>query len=112
MLRNFYDELNEDNFKKITYTIYNKMDDENYITYLEKKFNEVFSVEDFKYYDFDLTDKEKFLLKMHNKDYLNNVKILKKEISTDGIKVYVDFEEGIVRVVKLNKINLNGDYCL
>ena len=112
MLRNFYDELNEENFKNITYTIYNKMDDENYIAYLEKRFNEIFSIDDFKYYDFKLTEKEKFLLKMHNKDYINNIKCLKKKISTDGIKVDVYFNEGIVRVVKLNKINLNGDYCL
>ena len=41
-MRDFYKELKENCFKKITYTIYNKMDDENYITYLEKKFGEPF----------------------------------------------------------------------
>lgn len=112
MVRDFCSELKEENFKKITYTIYNQMDDENYIAYLEKRFNDIFSIEDFKYYDFELSDKEKFLLKMHNRDFLLNVKSLKRVISKDGIKVYVDFENGIVRVVKLNLINLNGDNSL
>lgn len=112
MVRDFCSELKEENFKKITYTIYNQMDDENYIAYLEKRFNDIFSIEDFKYYDFELSDKEKFLLKMHNRDFLLNVKSLKRIISKDGIKVYVDFENGIVRVVKLNLIKLNGDNSL
>lgn len=112
MVRDFCSELKEENFKKITYTIYNQMDDENYIAYLEKRFNDIFSIEDFKYYDFELSDKEKFLLKMHNRDFLLNVKSLKRVITKDGIKVYVDFENGIVRVVKLNLINLNGDNSL
>lgn len=112
MVRDFCSELREENFKKITYTIYNQMDDENYIAYLEKRFNDIFSIEDFKYYDFELSDKEKFLLKMHNRDFLLNVKSLKRVITKDGIKVYVDFENGIVRVVKLNLINLNGDNSL
>lgn len=112
MVRDFCSELKEENFKKITYTIYNQMDDENYIAYLEKRFNDIFSIEDFKYYDFELSDKEKFLLKMHNRDFLLNIKSLKRVISKDGIKVYVDFENGIVRIVKLNLINLNGDNSL
>lgn len=91
MKRDFYSELNEENFKKVTYTIYNKMDDENYITLLEKTFGEPFSVEDFKYYDFELTEKEKFLIKMHNKEYLNNIKDLKNKLKIMGVKVYTDF---------------------
>lgn len=112
MVRDFYSELKEEDFKKITYTIYNQMDDENYIAYLEKKFKDIFSVEDFKYYDFELSDKEKFLLKIHNRDFLLNIKNLKKLISKDGLKVYIDFECGIVRVVKLNNVDFNGDNCL
>lgn len=91
MKRDFYSELNEENFKKVTYTIYNKMDDENYITLLEKTFGEPFSVEDFKYYDFELTEKERFLIKMHNKEYLNNIKDLKNKLKIMGVKVYTDF---------------------
>lgn len=110
--RDFSNELKEENFKKITYTIYNKMDDENYIAYLEKKFNEVFSIEDFKYYDFELDEKEKFLLKMYNKDFLSNIKNLRKNIVKDGIKVYIYHEQGVIRVVKLNKVDLNGNYSV
>lgn len=92
-MRDFYSELKEENFVKITYGIFNKMDDEDYIAFLEKKFGEPFSVEDFKYYDFPLTDKEKFLIKMHNKDFLMNVKILRNNLKIEGIKVYVDYNE-------------------
>lgn len=92
MSRDFYNELKEENFKKVTYTIYNKMDDENYISFLEKTFGEPFSVEDFKYYDFDLTDKERFLITMYNKEYLTNIKNLKNQLKIVGVKVYVDFK--------------------
>ena len=92
-MRDFYKELKENCFKKITYTIYNKMDDENYIAYLEKKFGEPFSVEDFEYYEFPLTDKEKFLIKMYNKDFLLNFKNLKKHLKIEGVKVYIDYNE-------------------
>lgn len=105
MVRNFYEELKEENFIKITYGIFNKMDDEQYISFLEKKFKEPFSVEDFKYYDFNLTDKERFLIKMHNKEYLTNVKKLRECLSEKiGVKVYVDYNIGNVRVVKLNSV--------
>lgn len=103
MIRGFCSELKEENFKQITYTIFNKMDDEQYIKFLENKFNDLFSIEDFKYYDFDLTDKERFLIKMHNKEFLKNVKNLKECLNNKvGIKVYVDYNSGNLRVVKLN----------
>ena len=94
-MRDFYEELKEENFKKITYGIFNKMDDENYIAFLEKKFGEPFSVEDFKYYDFPLTEKEKFLIKMNNKDFLMNIKRLRNHLKKEGVKVYTDFNERI-----------------
>lgn len=107
MVRNFYEELKEENFIKITYGIFNKMDDEQYISFLEKKFKEPFSVEDFKYYDFVLSDKEKFLIKMHNKEFLKNVKTLRESLKDKiGIKVYIDYNVGNIRVVKLNSVLL------
>lgn len=107
MVRDFYGELKEENFIKITYGIFNKMDDEQYISYLEKTFKEPFSVEDFKYYDFVLTDKEKFLVTMYNKEFLKNVKTLKENLKNRiGVKVYVDYNVGNIRVVKLNSVIL------
>ena len=80
------------------------MDDDGYINFLEKKYNEPFSIEDFEYYDFILGDKEKFLLKMHNKEYLKNIKNLKEKISNDNDnKLYVDYNNSLVRIVKLIK---------
>lgn len=92
MVRDFYSELKEENFKQITYAIYNKMDDENYVKSLENRFNELFSIDDFKFYDFNLTDKEKFLIKMHNRKYLKNIKTLKSHLNIEGVKVYVDYD--------------------
>ena len=105
--RNFYDELKEEIFKPITYGIFNKMDDDGYINYLEKLHKEPFSIGDFKYYDFELTDKEKFLIKMHNREFLKNVKLLKQKLSEyKDIILYIDYEIGLIRVVKLNKLML------
>lgn len=105
MLKDFYAELDEKKFKPITFTIYNKMDDESFVTCLENFYGEKLSIDDFKYYDFELTDKEKFLVKMHNSDFLDNIKLLKEKIKKcHGAKIYVDYEQGLIRIVKLNSI--------
>lgn len=105
MVRDFLNDIKEDKFKKVTYTIYNKMDDEQFIIFLENTFNESFSIEDFKYYDFDLTEKEKFLIRMHNKEYLQNIKNLKESLNEKiGAKIYVDYDSGKLRIVKLNNV--------
>lgn len=107
IVRDFYSEIKEDNFKKITYTIFNKMDDEFYVKFLEQKFDELFSIEDFKYYEFNLSEKESFLIRMHNKEYLKNVKKLKDTFSkVIGVKIYVNYKEGKILIVKLNKIKI------
>ena len=105
--RDFFEELKEEVFKPITYGIFNKMDDDGYINYLENLHKEPFSIGDFKYHDFNLNDKEKFLIKMHNREYLKNIKSLNQKLSEyKDIILYIDYEIGLVRVVKLNKLKL------
>ena len=106
-VRNFYEELREENFKRITYGIFNRMYDEGIIDSLEHLYKEPLSIEDFKYFDFELNDKEKFLLKMYNREYLKNIKNLKiRFINKREIVLYINHEEGLIRIVKLNKIVL------
>lgn len=105
--RDFVDELNNAVFKKSTYTIYNMLDDEKYIELLEKIFKEPLSIEDFEYYDFILDEKEKFLLKMRNKKITDKIKILKNRfLGKSGIKVIVDYDNGLIRIVKLKRIDV------
>lgn len=100
--RNFYEELKEAVFKPVTYTIYNKIDDECYVSFLNKKNNTIYSIDDFVYFDFNLEKKEQFLIKMYNKEYLKNVISLKNALKNiNEIKIYVDHDNGILRVIKL-----------
>lgn len=104
-MRNFFDELKGKSFKKITYTIFNRIDDDKIVTLIEKKLNTVLSIEDFEYYDFELSDKEKFLIKMRNKEIGNSINELKSKLNEyDGAKLLIDYNEGILRIVKVKSI--------
>lgn len=106
--RDFSMELGGAVYNNITYTIYNMIDDDMFVYETNKEFGEIFSVDDFEYFDFDLTDKEKFLLKMRNKEFLSFVTLLKKYLSDrKGVKVYVYHDDGIVRIVKLKKVSVS-----
>lgn len=114
-MRNFCEELKENSFKRLTYTLYNKLDEENYISYLEKVLKEPLSIEDFEYYEFPFDDKERFSFKMRNKMMSNELKKLKTLCSSKfGIKLCVDYENGKIIVVKLKRVFLekNGDNSL
>lgn len=107
IVRDFYEELKDKNFKNITYTLFNKIDDECYVDFLNKKLNNIYSVDDFEYYDFDLSDKERFLIKMYNSEYLKNVKALQSKINNFiGVKVIIDHDFGRLIVVKLKDIRI------
>ena len=105
--RDFIEELLNANFKKITYTIYNQLDDEGYIETLEKIMKEPLSIEDFEYYDYTLDEKEIFLLKMRNKKFSDKLKTIRNRfIGKNGVKLLVDYDNGLVRVVKLKSVML------
>lgn len=101
-MRDFYSEINDDKFKPITYGLYNKIYDDSFVEYLNNQHKTVYSKDDFEYMTFDLTDKEKFLLKMRNKEYNLNIIILKQKLSkNDKIKVYVENDNGRIIVIRL-----------
>lgn len=105
--RDFIDELLNCTFKRLTYTIYNQLDDEQYIESLEKKLKEPLSIEDFEYYDFVLDEKESFLLKMRNKKMTDKLKTIKNRFfGKVGVKLIIGFDEGLIRVVKLKNVEI------
>lgn len=106
IVREFFDELKDVTWKPITYTLYNKLDEEGFIPFLNNKYKERFSIDDFECGVFDLTEKEKFLISMHNKEYLQNVSSLCKKLdSYDKVKIHIDYDKGIVQVIKLLNVN-------
>lgn len=108
MIRNLFKELNDENFIPITYRIFNFIDEDYFIRDVEKLNNERYSIDDFSYYEFELTNKEKFLVKMHNKDFLGNVLRLKRNLKNQpNVKVYVLHDVGVIMVVKLKSVNIN-----
>lgn len=103
MGENLIDEIkNADFLSPISYKLFNKLDDDYVINRLNKKYDEIFDIEDFEVHVVNFTDKEKFLLKMHNKQFTNKImEIVKEYKSIDEVNVFVDHEEGLLEIVKL-----------
>ena len=52
-----------------------------------------------------MSDKEKFLIKMRNKEIGNSINELKSKLNEyDGAKLLIDYNEGILRIVKVKSI--------
>lgn len=107
-MRDFYKELTECNFKPSTYEIYNKLYDEFFIEKLLVKYNEVFSIDDIEYYDFPLNEKEKGLMTFYNKEFNTCIESLYDKLQgLSEVKVYLNREIGLFRVVKLKSFDIN-----
>ena len=101
-MRDFYSEIDDDKFKPISFGLYNKIYDDSFIAYLKNQYNTLYSKDDFEYMTFELNEKERFLLKMHNKEFCLNFTILKQKLSkNDKAKLYVEHDNGRVFVVRL-----------
>lgn len=108
--RNFYNEINTLLFKPLNYTLFNIIEEDYFIYILNKMDNANYSIDDFSYAMFELNEKEKFLLKMWNKKYLENIKQLEKDIEYEPhAKVYVNHEYGSVIIIKLNTVKLKSE---
>lgn len=106
-MRDLYNEIKEENFKNITYGLYNKIDDDSFVSYLRNKYKKCFSIDDFEYQEIILNDKEKLLGKMHIKKYDLNFVILKQKLSKkDTYCLYVDEEKGKVYVIRLKNSSI------
>lgn len=103
--RDFYEELKNIIWKPISYGRFNSLEDEGFITCVENMTNKKYDIDDFEGCSFELTDKEKFLVTMHNKEYLKNVKeLITKLEDLIGVKVFVEYTKGMVQVFKLKDI--------
>ncbi len=105
--RDFLKEIKEENFIPVTFTIFNFIDEEYFVRDLEILTGEKYSINDFKYYNLELTDKEKFLIRMHNKNFLSTIyKLQKKFLNEPKLRFFIKFDEGSVLIVKLNSVQL------
>lgn len=106
--REFFDELYTCKTNPLTYTIFNEIEDDFFVGRMNMKYKNKYSIDDFVFYEFDLSDKEKFLLKMHNSDFMRCVKKLKKKLDDcEELRVYFSHNDGYIRVVKFKEFNLH-----
>ena len=106
IVREFFNELKNATWHPISFSLYNKLDDDGFILFLNTRYNERFSIDDFECCTLKKKKKEKFLITMHNKEYLENVKTLIRQLeSNDKVKVNVDYNKGVIQVIKLLNVN-------
>ena len=92
-------------FGRISYLFYNKLDEEYLIKKIENEFNEKFTIDDFEIADILKTDKEKFLLKLHNKEIINQIKEFEAFVNKKkGYTFYLDKNNGYAKLVRLKQI--------
>ena len=65
-MRDFYKEIKDEDFKSLTFGIFNRIDDDSFPLYLRNQYKEVYSIDDFEYLKFELDDKEKKSLKKND----------------------------------------------
>ena len=110
IVRNFYNDISSLFFKPINYTLYNIIDEDCFISRIEKLDEMKYSIDDFVYAEFTLSEKEKFLINMWNREYMENVKRLEKDLENEPHStVYVNHEWGNVIIIKLKSVKINNE---
>lgn len=96
------DEINDLSFRTVTYTIFNKIEEDFFVHECENADKEKYSVDDFEYALMHLSDKDSFLMKMRNKDMLDRINCFKRVFADNQyVKIYSLFEKGEILIVKL-----------
>lgn len=103
-------------FKKSTYTVYNKIEEDGFIDELEYMFGKRYGVEDFEIFWFDLSKKEKNAIKYRMLSTLGKFYRLKTILECDiqedkskpKVKVYITKDKPSVLIVKLKQFDVNG----
>lgn len=101
-------------FKPSNFTVFNKIDDDGYVTQLENAFDDKYSIGDFEYMILDLTLQEKNGVKYYMSWMMNRVRGLKKLIEftlqddkmNPKSKVYLDEENYFILIVKMKEFDL------
>lgn len=104
IMRDLYNEIKDENFKNITYGLFNKIYDDNFVSYLNIKYKQCFSIDDFEYQKIVLNESEKFLRKINSKEYNLQLVILKQKLSKlDTYRFYTDEKNGNIDIIRLKK---------
>lgn len=95
-------------YKRMPFTLYNMIEEDSFIMECERDDKEKYSIDDFEWSYVKLTEKEKFLVRMHNSEILDNVDRLIGEISKveKRFKIYTRFDTGNLILIKLKKAEL------
>ena len=95
-------------YKRMPFTLYNMIEDDSFIMECERDDKEKYGIDDFEWSYVKLTEKEKFLVRMHNSEILDNVDKLIDEISKveKRFKIYTRFDTGNLILIKLKKAEL------
>lgn len=105
MNETFYEKLKDLSFDPISFTLFNQIDEDDYIRQLEIYDKIKYSINDFECHYLSLTNKEKFLIKMHNKNFLKNIKTLIYYFRLEPrVKIIIDYYTGEVVIIKLKNI--------
>ena len=103
-MRDFYKEIRDENFKSLTFGIFNQIDDDSFPLYLRNQYKKVYSIDDFECLKFELNEKEKISLKKNDSLMQLNLTILRQKLSKDDkIRFYVDKGKCEIYVVRLKK---------
>ena len=111
--RDFFNDIEELTFKPLTYTLFNIIDEDYFVDRLNKLDDTIYSIDDFTYAMYPLTDKERLLIRMWNNDYTQSIKDLQQKLSSQPrVKVYVNRQDGLLSLIKLKNVQLNNETLL
>ena len=106
-MRNLYEVLCASDFKRVTYGMYNKLDDERFFDFIETKYGIDNDIDNYHYTDIKLTDEEQQLDRALVKSMIDNfTSKLDRLEQSDAIKCYVNTEIGLIRVIKPLKVKI------
>lgn len=106
-MRNLYEVLCSSEFKRVTYGIYNKLDDERFFDFIDTKYGIDNDIENYHYVDIKLTEEEQQLANIKAKSVMDELRFLLDKLNEyDAIKCYINLEIGFIRVIKPVSIEL------
>lgn len=97
--------INNLEYKKMPFTLYNMIEEDSFVMECERDDKERYGIEDFEWSYVNVSDKEKFLIKMHNAEILEIIdKLINKISETEKrFKIYTRFDTGNLILIKLKK---------
>lgn len=107
-------QITSDKFKNSSFTIYNFIEDKGLIEELKGMFSKTYSIEDFEYMIFELSEREKNAIFCRMSIVLNRFNELKKLIEHDlqddpnkpKVRIFVEKDDKVAFLVKLKEFDL------